>query len=219
MAIAAETGKLFIRASIRTTRTFSLPSWRRGPSPRCCAGVGCARSDAAGARDDLPRFGSTRTVRVEGAVGLASPPHGLRRRQGGAGCRGLSTSWAGARWLPVAAARPRFAGPLPALQVPLVSDSLRTSSCSPLAARLPARRSCFAAAAGSGGLHGRFFWDEFDLLLVTTFARACCSRKLRRAKRRACESALALLALSVVASIAIALWPPTRSTPTPSPTI
>lgn len=56
---------------------------------------------------------------------------------------------------------------------------------------------------------GRFFWDEFDLLIVTTLAvRLLMAQPPELAKPPWPKFGLSLLALSVVAGTAIALWPP-----------
>jgi VanZ family protein len=58
---------------------------------------------------------------------------------------------------------------------------------------------------------GRFFWDEFDLLLAVTLGmKLLLPRPLPRADLRLPlpAAALGLLALSVAASAALALWPP-----------
>jgi VanZ family protein len=58
-------------------------------------------------------------------------------------------------------------------------------------------------------LSGRFFWDEFDLLLATTVGiRLLMAQPPPRAAPQLPKVGLALLALSVIASTAIALWPP-----------
>jgi len=58
-------------------------------------------------------------------------------------------------------------------------------------------------------LSGHFFWDEFDLLLATTVGmRLLMAQPPQRAAPPLPKVGLTLLALSVVASTAIALWPP-----------
>jgi VanZ family protein len=56
---------------------------------------------------------------------------------------------------------------------------------------------------------GRFFWDEFDFLLAATLGvRLLMAQPTARAAVRLPRVALSVLALSVVASAAVALWPP-----------
>ncbi len=58
---------------------------------------------------------------------------------------------------------------------------------------------------------GHFFWDEFDLLLATTLGvRLLMALPATKTVARLPRTGLSLLALSVLFSAAIALWPPPR---------
>ena len=213
-AIVAETGKLFVQGKHPdyTDVLFAMgAAWTAATLLRWASGV--ARSKAAftpylrpQAGLDTGRSGSA----VTGIRGGAQADGEATAAEVGTVAGGPASSWAGratgcALLLLVVVSLARF----PVWQVPL---GLGLAAYAVLLTRWPLAYLIVVPASlpllDLAPYSGRFFWDEFDLLLATTLgARLLTARAQAVEAPQVPRAGLAPLAVSVVASAAIALWP------------
>jgi VanZ family protein len=214
-ATVAETGKLFIQGKhpdYADVLFAMAAAWTAATLLRWASDG--PRSEPASTRRVLPQLGSDagRAGSREAVIRSGSQADGTATAAEVAPVvSGLSSSWAGramggALLLLVLVSLARF----PLWQVFL---GLGLAAYAVLLTRRPLAYLLVVPAAlpllDLAPHSGRFFWDEFDLLLATTLgARLLTTQEPAGEAPKVPRAGLAMLAASVLVSVAIALWPP-----------
>jgi VanZ family protein len=217
VAVVAESGKLFIPGRHPDYTDVLLAMAAASAAATLMRWMSSATITVAGPREVRPSPHRVAPLPVEippvasNLVERERPPDVAAEPEDARFAGGLSDSW-GARaaaavvLLLMAVSLLRF----PVWQVPL---ALGLAAYAGLLVRRPLAYLLVVPAVlpllDLAPVSGRFFWDEFDLLLATTVGiRLLMAQPPRHAAPQLPKVGLALLALSVIASAAITLWPP-----------
>ncbi len=215
IAIVAETGKLFVegRHPDYTDVLFAMAAaWAAATVLRWASSVPVAAPVARPARAFTSAASSLPPVarQASTAADPATDTHAAPRADDAVEAVGLAGSW-GAR---LGSATLLVVVAISLLRFPVGQLSLAVAllAYAALLLRWPLAYLLVVPVAlpllDLAGYSGRFFWDEFDLLLATTLGVRLLTAAPRRAAPQPPKLALSLLALSVAASTAVALWPP-----------